>query len=97
MEDPGLSVWTTYLDYAATGEGRTLMARVCWAATEEDARAQFAAAFGPYFAAGCVVSQGVTRNEVTRFLWSDQALRAMEQLSGGAAFQANSGFHFNIS
>ena len=97
METPRLSVWTTYLDYAATGEGRTLMARVCWAPTEEDARAQFAAAFGPYFAAGCVISQGVARNEVTRFLWSDQAMTALEQLAGRSSFEASSSFHFNLA
>lgn len=91
------SLWTVSLDYFATGEGRTMMARICHAQDEASARRQFGEAFDAFYANGCSVERGVVRNEVTSFLWSKQALDYFEQLVAGSGLEANSLFHFNLS
>jgi hypothetical protein len=40
-----MKLWTAWLDYYATGEGRTLFARIAYAETAEDAIRQFGTAF----------------------------------------------------
>lgn len=97
MGDAELSLWTTSLDHFATGEGRTMMARVCCARDEASARQQFGEAFDPLYAKRCSVQRGLVRNEVTRFLWSNPALDYFEQLGAGGCVEANSFFHFNLS
>ena len=42
-----MKLWTVWVDYGATGEGRTLMARIGYAEDEADALAAFAKVFGP--------------------------------------------------
>lgn len=97
MAEAELSIWTASLDYFTTGEGRTMMARICYAPDEASVRQQFGDAFDPYYAQGCTIERGVVRNEVTRFLWADQALTYIEQLDGRGAIAANSMLHFNLS
>lgn len=97
MAEAEFSIWTASLDYFATGEGRTMMARICYAPNEISVRQQFGEVFDPYYAQGCTIERGVARNEVTRFLWSDLALTYFEELDSRGAIEANSSFHFNLS
>ena len=97
MTDKDFAIWTASSDYFATGEGRTMMARISYAQDEDDARRQFGIAFNTYFAQGCEVERGVARNEVTLFLWSEKALAYFEQLDSRGTLEANSSFHFNLS
>lgn len=92
-----LALWTCTLDYAATGEGRTVMARVGYAQSAHDARQQFAEAFDDFWAQGCTVEQGVVRNDVTRLLWSEEALTLFQKVDSRGAIEAASKLHFNLS
>lgn len=96
-EDNEFAIWTASIDYFATGEGRTMMARISYARDAEDARQQFGNAFDPYYAQGCTLELGVARNPVTLFLWSTRALEFFEALDSRGAIEANSSFHFNLS
>lgn len=97
MAESKCDIWTASLDYAATGEGRTMVAPISCASDAEGARRQFAEEFSLYFAQVCTVEPGVARNEVTRFLWSEQALAYFEQIDHRGGLEASSMFHFNLS
>ena len=58
MGEAELSLWTTWLDYFATGEGRTMMARVCRARDEASAGQQFGETFDSQYAQRCSVQRG---------------------------------------
>ena len=90
-------LWTVWVDYFATGEGRTLLGLICSAASPEDARQRFGEVFDPYYASGCQVEKGVARNDATQFLWSAAALTALEELDPRAAVEAISRIHINLS
>ena len=50
-----MTLWTVWQDYGATGEGRTLMARIAHAESAQEALADFGREFDPYFCAGAEV------------------------------------------
>lgn len=97
MTEPEVSLWTSWLDYYATGEGRTMMAYIGYAQDEARARQQFAEAFDEYFARGCEIKRGVVRNELTRLLWSEQALDTFQDCEARGALEAKAYVHFNFS
>jgi hypothetical protein len=90
-----MKLWTAWLDYYATGEGRALFARIAYAETAEDAIAQFGHAFDPHFARGADAGEGVVDNEITGFLMSPAALEYVRQLEGKASVVVEARFHFN--
>ncbi len=92
-----MRLWTAWLDYLATGEGRTYMASIAYAATADEARQEFEKRFGSYFAEGASVGEGVVRNRVTDLLFSNQVLDHMQGLEGGAALMLQGCYHFNRS
>jgi len=71
-------LWTTWADYAATGEGHTTVACLGWAPDAAGAKEAFTKLFGEFIALGCETKVGVVRNEVTRFLFSEIALQNIE-------------------
>lgn len=83
-------LWTVWVDYFATGEGRALLALICSASGSQDARQRFGEVFDPFYVSGCVAEKGVVRNEATQFLWSGAALDALEELDPRASVQATS-------
>jgi hypothetical protein len=91
-------IWTAWPDYAASGEGRSIMACIAYADSTEQMKAQFSKHFGPMFAAGCEMGEGVVRNEVTQLLWSDTLLVSIESsASKRTAVDAHSWMHFNLA
>ena len=90
-------LWTVWVGYFATGEGRTLLGLICSASSPQVARQRFGEVFDPYYASGCDVEKGVVRNETTQFLWSGAALTALEELGPRASVESTSGIHFNLS
>jgi hypothetical protein len=91
------TLWTCSLDYFATGEGRTVMAHIGSASDEDGARQQFGKVFDDFYARDCNVEKGVVRNDITRLLWSEEALSLFEKVNGRGAIEASSKFHFNLS
>lgn len=92
-----MKLWTVWQDYFATGEGRTLMARIGYAEDEQDARAGFGRRFDTYFASGAEAPEGVHENEVTQALFSPAALRRAREMEGRATLELSARFHFNFS
>ena len=97
MGEAAYVLWTTWLDYYATGEGRTVMAWIGYARDESQAREQFGKKFDPYFAQGCEVERGVVRNEITRFVWSEATLDFLEKCDPRGGAEAHACIEFNFS
>lgn len=96
--DESPTLWTAWLDYYATGEGRILMACITYANCGDQIRARFAERFDPWYARGCEVQRGVVRNELTRLLWSGEALDMIERLAArGAVIDVHSWLAWNFS
>jgi hypothetical protein len=92
-----MKLWSVWLDYGATGEGRTLMARIAYAEDEHDALAGFGKAFDPYYARGAEAIQGVADNNVTRALFTAETLAWVRQHEGLANLDVLAKFHFNFA
>lgn len=92
-----MKLWTVWQDYGATGEGRTLMARVAYAETELEALAGFGREFDPFFASGAKALEGVQENEVTQVLFAPEALKRARQMEGRATLALAARFHYNFS
>ena len=78
--DDNRRIWTAWLHYAATGEGTSVLAYMSYAASEDELRQRVASKFGQWYADGCEVQEGIARNEVTQYLWSEDALRTFERI-----------------
>lgn len=72
-------VWTAWLDYSATGEGRTLVAFMACATSRVEFEQQLTLKLGEWLQKACWIRPGVVRNDVTRYLWSEEALRLFEE------------------
>ena len=83
-----MKLWTVWLDYLATGEGRTKMACIVQAEDEFAAIEAFQGKFGEYFAHGCQAQEGLLRNPVTKLLFSKAALDALEEASAKGKVEA---------
>jgi hypothetical protein len=92
-----MNLWTVWLDYSATGEGRSLFARIAYAEAAEDAIELFGKTFDAYYARGADAEEGVVENAVTAFLFSPAALEQARQLEGKASVVVEGRFHFNRS
>lgn len=97
MTQPELTIWTTWCEYAATGEGHALMARVGGARGEQQCREQFAAAFDPFYTLGCQAQPGLVRNHVTELLWSPKLLDFLPNCKNPAAVVAEAQRYLNFS
>jgi hypothetical protein len=76
-----MKLWTVWLDYLSTGEGRTKMACFTFATDESAAITKFEEKFGEYFAQGCQVEEGLQRNAVTKLLFSKAVMDTVEEAS----------------
>ncbi len=92
-----MKIWTAYCDYFATGEGRTLMACIVYANDETEAKDKFKAKFGDWYFLGCDAEEGVVKNSVTQFLFSDHALEMATKEEGRANIDIHASVHFNFS
>lgn len=92
-----MKLWTVWQDYGATGEGRTLLARVSYAENEQDARAGFGREFDEHFVSGAEALEGVHENEVTRSLFAPAALKRAREMEGRATLELSARFYFNFS
>lgn len=91
-------LWTAWEDYYATGEGRILMACIAFARTADEMRTHFGKTFDPWYAIGCNVARGVTRNELTQLLWSAEVLDTIEAVAArGASVTVHSWLAWNFS
>jgi hypothetical protein len=90
-------LWTAWLDYYATGEGRSIMATICYGPSPEQAKEHFGRVFDPYYAVACEVDRGVVRNAVTQLLWSEEALVLIESCNARGVIEAYSSVHFNLA
>jgi hypothetical protein len=97
MEGYGMKLWTAWLDYYATGEGRTLFGWVGYAEDRPEALKRFGAAFGDYFAQDAYAAEGVVENEVTHHLFSQEALDNVRGLEGRADGELLGRLRFNFA
>ncbi len=74
------------------------MACIAYARTGDEMRAHFTEKIGDWFAKGCEVQNGVVRNEISRFIWREAMLDAVEGCGKRRVWvDANSRMHFNLS
>lgn len=94
-----MKLWTVWLDYLMTGEGRTKMALIALAETEFAAIEKFQERFGEYFAQGCQAEEGLQRNSVVKLLFSKSVMDSIEDAStkGGVEAFASLYTEFNAS
>lgn len=83
-----MKLWTVWLDYLATGEGRTKMACIILAEDECAAITRFQEKFGEYFAQGCQAEEGLHRNAVTKLLFSKVVMDSLEDASAKGKIDA---------
>lgn len=93
-----MKIYTAWCDYAATGEGITLLAYVAWACDECELREKLKTDVHEFWAMACEVKEGIVRNEVTRMLWPEEMLSRLERFAGDRAMiTARNQVHFNMS
>ena len=92
-----MKLWTVWVDYSATGEGRSLMARISHAENAQDALEAFGEEFDAYFARGAQAVEGVLKNKVTQALFSSAAFTQARHLEGRATFELTARCHYNLS
>ena len=94
---PGAKLWTTTVEYGASGEGETIMAWIGHAEDAAEAKAELIKVFNEFHGAYGVSVQGVARNSVTELLFSEEVLRQIEHLGRKATVRAHAMLHFNRS
>ncbi len=94
---PIMKLWTTTVEYSATGEGETLMAWIGHAEDAAEAKAELIKVFNSFHGAFGVSVEGVARNSVTELLFSEEALRQIERLECKATVRAHAMIHVNRS
>ena len=92
-----MKLWTVWQDYGATGEGRTLVARIGYAESEQEARAGFERVFDQCYLSGALAMEGVQENEVTRALFAPGALKRAKDMEGRATLELCARLYFNFS
>jgi len=92
-----MRLWTTTVAYGATGEGETYIAWIGYAENADGAKMELIKVSNEFHGAFGESIEGVARNPVTNFLFSEEALKMMEQLEGKANVRAHAMFHFNRS
>lgn len=92
-----LKIWTVWLNYLSTSEGRTQMACFVNAETEFEAISKFEQKFGEYFAQGCMTHEGVLRNTVTKLLFSKAAMDSLEAVAAKGKVEAFASMYTEFS
>ena len=92
-----MKLWTVWMDYGATGEGQTLLARVAYAENEQEARAGFVREFDEHFTSGAEAREGVVENGVTNALFAAKTLKRARELEGRANLEFSARLYCNFS
>ena len=90
-------IWTGWMDYFATGEGRILMAHIGYAQSEDELRRSASEAFGEYYARGLTVAEGLIENNVTLAVFSRSTFDLVRGLDGRASIRCHAFVAFNGS
>lgn len=91
-------LWSAWLGYGATGEGETLTAFISYATSESQMRELIMQRYGSWFAENCEIAPGVVINEITRYLWNQEALTNFERVGRlRGKLEAYSKIHINFS
>ena len=91
------TLWTGWMDYFATGEGRSLMAYIGHARSADELRTNAGLALSEYYAKGLNVAEGVIENDVTRVVFSAKTFELVRALDGQAALCCHGLVSFNRS
>jgi len=92
-----MKLWTVWSDYFATGEGVTYSAIIGYAKNAKGAKKLFANKFNEYLAIGCEAEEGVVKNGITKFIFSDELLKAIKKAENKANLVAYGEYHENRS
>ena len=92
-----MDIYTGWLDYAATGEGRTMSAYIGWAASPDRLREEASKVFGEFFGRALEVAEGVVENQVTSAVFSAAVFEQLCRLGGRANIKCHAVIHYNLS
>jgi hypothetical protein len=92
-----MKLWTVWLDYGATGEGRTLLARIACADSEQAALDGASKVFGEFWARCAEAAEGVVDNNVTRALFAPDTFQRVKQLEGRANVDLYAQYHLTFA
>ena len=92
-----MSIYTGWLDYAATGEGRTTSAFIGWAASPDRLREEASKVLGEFFGQALEVAEGVVENQVTSAVFSPTVFEQLRRLDGRANIKCHAMMHSNLS
>ena len=92
-----MDVYTGWLDYGATGGGRTLVAYIGWAENADRLREQASEVLGEFFGRGLEVAEGALENPVTSALFSARVFEQLRWLGRRANIKCHAMMHFNLS
>ena len=91
------TLWTGWMDYYATGEGRSLMAYIGYAQSADELRTNAGLALSEYYAKGLNVAEGLVENDVTRVVFSAKTFELVRALDGQASISCHGLVSFNRS
>ena len=91
------TLWTGWMDYFATGEGRSLMAYIGYAQNADELRKSASQALGEYYAKGLDVAEGLVENNVTLVVFSAKTFELVRALDGQASISCFGLVSFNRS
>ena len=89
-------IWTGWMDYFATCEGRILIAHM-YAQSEDELRTSASEAFGEYYARVLTVAEGLIENNVTLAVFSAKTFELVRGLDGRASIRCHAFVAFNGS
>ena len=90
-------LWTIQLDYMATGEGRTMIAMICYADNEQDAIKKFAKEHGSYYAIGAEAMEGIVETPLVLQLITKDVLKFAKENEFKASIIITNSLHYNFS
>ena len=91
------TLWTGWMDYFATGEGRSLMAYIGHARSADELRKSAGIALSEYYAKGLDVAEGLVENNVTLAVFSAKTFELVRALDGQASLCCHGLVSFNRS
>lgn len=96
-----MKLWTLTVDYAATGEGMTLIAFVTYAKDEDQLERKFVLEFGEgydFYLNGATIKEGFDKNNnVVKLLASRRQIDMLERAVSNANIVWADSFHLNYS
>lgn len=97
LENTSNTLWSAWLDYYGTGEGRTIMGVIGYAHNAEEARTMFTEIFPEWRSFNCYTQIGVANCDPMSFLFSSNALMYMLEHNKSANIKAHACIHLNAS